>query len=234
MTVVGGGRENLNGRQSMRGLGLSNKWRQPDSSIPLASWACHQLKSPISCVKTPKPPFGETRLTRQSDRHKQDSAIAIRLALPTICRSSRQTQLQAVQESPHMATMFLLGAPRHNALSWRRKFEHGAEVCSICGNTYGHDVRAGLRPDEYVLICLTIRNPRSPRRTTRSPAGLGSNKYSFTAFATTMASAYPTSDMWGSHRIVRCLASLADASPVSTILIGLPRSLLLSKVRITS
>lgn len=89
MTVVGG-RENLNGCQSMQGLGLSPKWKQPDSSIPLASWGLSSAEVAHFRVKTPKPPFGEARRVKVIVTIKE-SAVAIRLALPTTCRSSRQT-----------------------------------------------------------------------------------------------------------------------------------------------
>lgn len=75
--------------------------------------ACHQLKAPISVSK-----LQNHHLARRVSRVKvivtiKNPAVAIRLTLPTICRSSRQTQLQVFQESLHMATVFLLGAPRH-------------------------------------------------------------------------------------------------------------------------
>lgn len=163
--------------------------------------ACHQLKAPISVSK-----LQNHHLARRVSRVKVIVTIKTR---PSQSASPSPKSVAAVAKpnfklfrrvsiwQPCFCWVLLVT----NALNWRRKFKHDAEVCSLCGKTCGHDVRAGSRPDEHVLIYLwnhMSRHPQEPphpRRTTRSPAGLGSNKYSFLTFATTMASAYPTSDM---------------------------------------
>lgn len=139
-----------------------------------------------------------------------------------------------------MATIFLLRSPLHQCPQLAAKVQTWGQtlVCSLCGKTCGHDVRGGSRPDEHILIYLWNHMPRHPqepppppRHTTRSPAGLGPNKYSFSTFATTMASAYPhkrhvglVSDCQVSGVVDRCLDTVYHLDRTFTVAVAFQSS----------
>lgn len=201
MTVVGWSREPQ--RLSVNsGLGFSHKWKQPNLSIPLASRGLSSAEGAHFRVKTPKPPFGEARLTRQSYRHHKKSGRRNPPRPPhNLSQQSPNPTSSCSGESPYGNRVFAgcssSPMPSIGGESSNMTPRFAAYAASHADMMYAPaQDQTNTYSSTSGITCLdTLRTPPHPRRTTRSPASLGSNKYSFLTFATTMASAYSTSDM---------------------------------------